>query len=218
MRDGTPNRLAMAAVTAVVFGVVGCTGGSRPTPESDAGSAAGAELASAATESEQPEAESADGTGEHGEGREGTSEHARSEGGGEHGEGREGAGEHGRAEGGGEHGEASERGEHGAGEEGEESDDMIGRSDTWDVTRRGARLVLAFDAESNAFAGTVENTTQQTMCAVRVEVHLSTGTELGPTERTNLPTGETLSVELGTDGEGFDQWTAHPEMSRCSEG
>jgi hypothetical protein len=35
-----------------------------------------------------------------------------------------------------------------------------------------------------------ENTTQQTLCDVRVEVHLSSGTELGPTERTDLAPGE----------------------------
>ena len=91
----------------------------------------------------------------------------------------------------------------------------IGIEDTWDVTRRGAKLVLAFDPASNAFVGTVENTTDQTLCAVRVEVHLSTGTELGPTERTDLPSGETTVVKLPTSGEAFETWTAHPETSAC---
>ncbi len=127
----------------------------------------------------------------------------------------EGAGEHASAEGGGEHGEGGEGGEHGSGEEGEESGEQIGPEDTWDATRNGARLVLSFDPASNAFVGTVENTTQRTLCAVRVEVHLSTGTELGPTERTNLPSGETTAVRLPTEGEDFDTWTAHPEISRC---
>ncbi len=141
---------------------------------------------------------------------------AKAEGAGDSGAAREGAGEHARPEGGGEHGEGGEGGEHGSGEEREESGEQIGPEDTWDATRNGARLVLSFDRASNAFVGTVENTTRQTLCAVRVEVHLSTGTELGPTERTDLPSGETTVVELPTAGEVFDTWTAHPEVSSCT--
>jgi len=77
---------------------------------------------------------------------------------------------------------------------------------------------LKFDAASNAFVGTVENTTTDTLCAVRVEVQLSTGTELGPTPRTDLPAGEKTEVRLATEGEAFDTWTAHPELSACSGG
>lgn len=145
--------------------------------------------------------------GEHGEGGEGR------EGGGEHSEGGEG-GEHG-----GEHAEGGEHeGEHGGeahDEEGEESGVYIAKADTWDVARRGARLVLSFDAEVNAFVGTVENTTEQRICAVRVEVHLDTGTELGPTARVDLPAGQTTNVTLPTEGEAFESFTAHPEMSPC---
>jgi hypothetical protein len=141
----------------------------------------------------------------------------------EHGEGGEArnSGEHG------EGGEAREGGEHegeeasghdegGEGEEGEEGGVYIERGDTWDTTRRGARLVLTFDPASNAFSGTVENTTKSSLCAVRVEVHLSSGTELGPTERTDLPAGQSTEVELPTGGVSFDTWTAHPEVSPCS--
>ena len=148
----------------------------------------------------------AEGAGESGAAREVAGEHA----------GSEGAGEHARSEGGGEHGEDREGGEHRSGGEGEESGEQIGPEGTWDATRNGARLVLSFDPASNAFVGTVENTTRQTLCAVRVEVHLSTGTELGPTGRTDLPSGETTVVELPTAGEVFDTWTAHPEVSPCT--
>ena len=117
-------------------------------------------------------------------------------------------GEHGGSEGEGQHGED--------GEEGEESGVYIGPEDTWDATRNGARLVLSFDPASNAFVGTVENTTRQTLCAVRVEVHLSPCTELGPTERTDLSPGKTTVVELPTARAVFDTWTAHPEVSPCS--
>jgi hypothetical protein len=142
---------------------------------------------------------------------------ASAEGAGESGAAREGAGEHARSEGAGEHGEGGEGGEHGSGGEGEEeSGEQIGPEDTWDATRNGARLVLSFDPASNAFVGTVENTTRKTLCAVRVEVHLSTGTELGPTERTDLLSGEKTVVELPTAGEVFDTWTAHPEVSPCN--
>lgn len=191
---GTAFRwFGMLAAAAMCFGMAACTGGPRPADDADTSTDADAAIASAAAASEQS---SGEGPGEHGRagGRE------------ERGEGREG---------GGEHGEGAERDEHGAGEEGEESGEMIGREDTWDVTRRGARLILSFDPAANAFVGTVENTTERRLCAVRVEVHLSTGTELGPTERTNLPSGETTAVTLPTAGESIDKWTAHPEMSRC---
>jgi len=105
--------------------------------------------------------------------------------------------------------------EHGEGEENEESGVYINRSDTWDATRRGARLVLTFDPESNAFSGTVENATESSLCSVRVEVHLSNGVELGPTARKDLPAHQFTQVELSTGGEAFDTWTAHPEVSRC---
>lgn len=124
----------------------------------------------------------------------------------EEGEHAEGRGEH---DGEGGHDEGSEG-------EGEESGEYLARDATWDATRRGARLVLSFDPERDAFTGTVENTTDETLCAVRVEVHLSTGTELGPTQRTDLGPGAAADVELETAGEAFERWTAHPEVSRCS--
>jgi len=143
------------------------------------------------------------GEGEHGEGREGRGEHDR--------EGREGRGEHA-----GENGEHGGEGGHDEGDEGEESGEYIERTETWDETRRGARLILSYDPGQDVFAGTVENTTAETLCAVRVEVHLSSGTELGPTQRTDLAPGASTAVELETDGEAFERWTAHPEMSRCA--
>lgn len=148
--------------------------------------------------------------GEHEEGGEHDGE-------GEHGEHGGEGGEHG-GEGGSEHGgeDGHDEGGEGEGGEGEESGEYLERDQTWDATRRGARLILTFDPGMNAFAGTVENTTGETLCAVRVEVHLSTGTELGPTRRTDLPPGASTAVELETTGEAFERWTAHPEMSRCA--
>ena len=190
MKESTGTWLAIVAATAVSLGMVACSDEPRATGESGA---------------------AREGAGEHAV-AEGGGERARAEGGGEHATS-EAAGEHATPEGGGEHGEDGEDGSRG---EGEESGEQIGREDTWDATRNGARLVLSFDPASNAFVGTVENTTRQMLCAVRVEVHLSTGTELGPTERTDLPSGETTVVELPTAGEDFDSWTAHPEVSVCT--
>jgi hypothetical protein len=182
----------LAMVAMAVFGVAGCSGGPR----------AGGEGAGESDEARGEAIEQAS--------AEGAAEHARAEGAGEHERG-EGAGE-----GRGEHGEGGEGEEHGAGEEGEESSVYIGIEETWDATRSGLRLVLSFDPVSNAFVGTVENTTEQKLCAVRVEVHLSTGTEFGPTERTDLLPGESTVVELPTAGEDFEAWTAHPEVSACT--
>ena len=145
----------------------------------------------------------------------------RGEGEGEHGreggerEGGDREGEHEREGGEGEEGEHGGEGAHDEGEEDEEPGIYIARADTWDMTRRGARLVLSFNAQTGAFVGRVENTTSQRLCAVRVEVHLANGPELGPTERTNVPAGGTLDVALPAEGASFETWTAHPEMSAC---
>ena len=155
MREPTHDLLAIVAATVLSFGTAACTTDSPAHPEGGSRHA------------------------------EGAGERARSAGAGKHGEGNEvsGAGSEGGGEESGAHGEGHEGGEHGEGRHdeggaGEESGKRIGRGDIWDATRNGARLVLAFGPGSSTFAGTVENTTRQTLCAVRVEVHLSTGTEL----------------------------------------
>ena len=127
---------------------------------------------------------------------------------GEHGEG----GKHGE---GGEHHDDAEHAEGGERGEGEESGEYIGRDVIWDTTRLGLRLRLSFDSPSHSFAGTVENTTWETVCAVRVEVHLSGGVELGPTDRTDLAPGASVPVELSAGEHDFEGWTAHPEQSSC---
>jgi hypothetical protein len=71
---------------------------------------------------------------------------------------------------------------------------------------------LRYDSTSSAFVGTVENVIERPVSAVRVEVHLSNGTELGPTERNDLAPGEKLAVKLSTiKGQDFDWWKAHAE-------
>jgi hypothetical protein len=129
---------------------------------------------------------------------------------GEHeGEG-EGEGERGEHEGEGE----GDRGEHAEGGEGEgeETGPRIELDGTHDEVRKGSRLILSFDKESSSFIGTVENLTEKTLTRVRIEVHLSNGTELGPTEPINLEPGKKADVKLSAEGETFEWWKAHAEV------
>ena len=116
----------------------------------------------------------------------------------------------------GEHGESrcEHVGEHGESGEGEESGRRLGKSEVWDETRNGARLILAYDPASQSFKGTVQNNTLLPMSRVRVEVHLSNGVELGPTTPTDLAHGEKIPIELPALGQEFEWWTAHPEQGR----
>jgi hypothetical protein len=94
----------------------------------------------------------------------------------------------------------------------EESSIELALNESYDQVRNGARLILAYDAQSNSFNGTVENTTDNTLRQGRVEVHLSNGVELGPTTPTDLNPGESVDVTLAATSNGFDGWTAHPEV------
>ena len=110
----------------------------------------------------------------------------------------------------------TEKGEHASdvGEkgEGEEDGTQFGLGDVYDVVRNGAHLVLSFDAESNSFTGTVENATEGIIKKVRVEVHLSNGTELGPTTPVDLKPGEKVMVELKATEKAFETWSTHAEV------
>jgi len=117
---------------------------------------------------------------------------------------------------GGEHG-GEGYGEHGRGGEGEESGIELASNESYDRIRNGVRLILAYDAQSNSFNGTVENTTNRTLKRVRVEVHLSNGTELGPTTPADLAPGNKRDIKLPATIQAFDGWTAHPEVG-SSEG
>ena len=103
-------------------------------------------------------------------------------------------------------------------EEGEESGTELALNETYDQARNGARLILAYDAQTNSFIGTVENTTDETLKQVRVEVHLSNGKELGPTPSADLAPGEKRDVQLIATSTDFDGWTAHPEVGEGEHG
>ncbi|MDE0120953.1 MAG: hypothetical protein OXS33_04410 [bacterium] len=132
-------------------------------------------------------------------GVEGTTEQS-GEGVGEHGAGGEGTG----GESGGEGGSGGE----------EASGNMLTLNQTFDQTRAGARLVIGYDASTNSFVGTVENTTNNTLIRVRIEAHLSNGVELGPTTPVDLAPGEILAVDLPATAQPFTGWTPHAEVGR----
>ena len=111
------------------------------------------------------------------------------------------------------------RGEHERGDgAGEESGNTLPLTERYDTVRKGARLILVYDADSNAFTGTVENTTDSTLHQVRVEVHLSNGVELGPTEPVDLAPGQIVEVSLPATDQAFDGWTPHAEVGPGSGG
>ena len=106
-------------------------------------------------------------------------------------------------------------GEAGAGEHesgGEESGARLTPDQTYDEVRRGTRLILRYDAAANAFLGEVRNVTDRVLRRVRVEVHLSNGVELGPTEPVDLAPGAARAVRLAATGQAFTGWTPHAEV------
>ena len=84
--------------------------------------------------------------------------------------------------------------------------------ETFDMVRSGARLILSYDAPSNSFKGTVENTTNNVLGQVRIEVHLSNGTELGPTTPVDMAPGEVVAINLLATQASFTGWVAHAEV------
>ncbi len=104
----------------------------------------------------------------------------------------------------------------------EESSVRYGLTDTYDNVRNGARLVISYDAATDAFTGTVTNTTGAILPQVRVEVHLYDGTvtvdELGPTPNVDLKPDESHAVTLPVGSQSFTEWVAHPEVGPSSGG
>ncbi|MYD36839.1 MAG: hypothetical protein F4X20_07545 [Dehalococcoidia bacterium] len=121
--------------------------------------------------------------------------------------GQEGSGR----ESGGEHGSGGESGSESGSEEGSGAN-QLAPDETFDTVRSGARLILSYDAGSNAFTGTVENTTNNVLTRVRIEVHLDNGTEIGPTTPIDLAPGEVVPVNLASTAASFNGWTPHAEV------
>ncbi len=116
-------------------------------------------------------------------------------------------------------GESTEgSGEHGPGGEEGSGANALELNETFDAVRSGARLILQYDAPSNSFKGTVENTTNGVLDRVRIEVHLSNGAELGPTTPTDMAPGEVITINLPATQASFSGWTAHAEVGTGEEG
>ena len=108
-------------------------------------------------------------------------------------------------------------GEHGPGGEEDSGANTLALDETFDTVRSGARLILSYDAISNSFKGTVENTTDDALDRVRIEVHLSNGTELGPTTPTDMAPGEVAAINLPATQASFTGWIAHAEVGGGGE-
>jgi hypothetical protein len=102
--------------------------------------------------------------------------------------------------------------------EGEESGQQFAKDERCDEVRKGSRLLLSYDKEAGAFTGTVENVSSELLDRVRVEVHLSNGTELGPTTQVDLAPGEKRALELKANGEEFESWSTHAEVGNSEHG
>ena len=96
--------------------------------------------------------------------------------------------------------------------DGEEAGRAYALDESHDVVRGGARLILKYDATNNTFSGTVENTTDEVLQSVRVEVHLSNGVELGPTTPIDLAPGDQADVMMDATNMVFDSWSTHVEV------
>ena len=65
---------------------------------------------------------------------------------------------------------------------------------------------------------TVENTTANVLSQVRIEVHLSNGTELGPTAPVDMAPGQVLEINLSATEASFTGWIAHADVGGNAEG
>jgi len=95
---------------------------------------------------------------------------------------------------------------------GEELGIKLAINDVYDEVRKGTHLMLSFDIEKSVFVGTVENVSEQILDRVRVEVHLSNGTELGPTTQVDLKPGEKREINLNAGDNSFETWSTHAEV------
>ena len=101
--------------------------------------------------------------------------------------------------------------------EGGDAGQQLAPDQSYDQTRNGARLIMSYSPSQDTFYGTVENTTNQTLTRVRVEIHLTDQSgaiiaELGPTTPTNLAPGKKLLIVLPAAGQTFAGWSPHAEV------
>lgn len=100
----------------------------------------------------------------------------------------------------------------------EESGTQYGLSDTAKEVRSGVELAIRFDSARRVFAGTVRNGTDSTVRQVRVEVHLSSGVELGPTPSVDLRPRQSAPVQLRAGSQEFNKFSTHVEIGTGEHG
>ena len=112
-------------------------------------------------------------------------------------------------------------------ENGDPSSPILALSESWDGEVNGIRTAMAYSsAAGGTFAGTAQNTTDQKICGVQIELNLKQGTttvvELGPQPVGDLMPGQSANVQLlvadepEATGKMFDAWEIHPEVFACA--
>ena len=118
-----------------------------------------------------------------------------------------------------------ESGGEGSGESGDPSSPILSLDESWDGVVNGVRTAMSYDPAAQTFSGIVENTTNQTLCFVQIELNLKQGAttvvELGPQPVGDLAPGAQTTVELrvadepAAAGVAYDAWEIHPETFAC---
>ncbi len=80
-------------------------------------------------------------------------------------------------------------------------------NDTYEKEIDGLQVIMNYHAPTSSFIGVVENTTNQTISEVRVEIYLSNAVELGPTKPLDLQPGEMKNIALLAYNQKFKEWS-----------
>lgn len=101
---------------------------------------------------------------------------------------------------------------------GEEDGSQLSKNQTYNVLKKGVRLILKYNKHAQAFIGTIENKTPKIVRRARVEVHLSNGIELGPTNPKDLKPNQIISIKLSAKNQNFITWNTHAEVGSNEHG
>ncbi len=80
------------------------------------------------------------------------------------------------------------------------------KNDTYEHETEGLLLIMNYHAPSSSFIGVVENTTNQKISKISVEIYLSSAVELGPTKPIDLQPGEMKNIALLAYNQEFKEW------------
>jgi hypothetical protein len=89
------------------------------------------------------------------------------------------------------------------------------KAETLTKSRKGIRLSLSFGESANAFTGTVENTTEEKLCGVKVIASAENGTSFNAVGIGDLEAGQSKDVQIATEGTTFENWSAETNMAPC---